>query len=736
MTEDVIVYKVGTDGAIRNVRELRDAIKVLKDSLNDVNATTEQNAKDAEELRKHQQALRDAMYATTTTSDELISSSQKLLTENGELNGSYNDLVHTMADLKSAWRASTDMIERGNIGIEINRINDHLKKMDATTGNFQRNVGNYTNSIQDAFSATAGGAGKVINPIKNVTKGFQALSATPVIAILGLLANIITMVINKLKTSEENVMAVTEAFGIFGVAGDVTTKVFQALGGAIAKVGEWLEKLVEKWGLMSDAMIERKAIVEEENALILLQRENLQKTADDELRIAQLRQQSADKIKYSAEERIEFLKEASAIEEGISKRNYESAQREYEVIKRRNSLTASSTEELNKEAEAYATMVRAETDYYNKTRELTAQMTEATNQMRAEQKAEADARKRERDETMKAEESAEKKNLEMRIALAEDGSKEELELQQEKLQREYNAEVENANKSIKNKELLQETLILLEQKFQQDILDLQDKWWQQQEKAEQERTEQEIALAEDKARRLAEAEHQGYVNRMMEQEEGSKEYLQASIALAKYELDSLHQMEEESDEAFYARRLEAEKNYLDAKQNLKNFEKQILQSSVGAVQGIMSSLADIYEQNGQDDERNARKAKNLRIATSTIDTISGAISAYMGAQKLGFPMGQIVGALQASAVLASGYANIAKIKATDINSNGAVGGSATAFASAPNIPIDMPQTNVVESATDEDRLNARLSNQRVYILNSDIEASGKRTEVVNAETSF
>jgi hypothetical protein len=736
MTEDVIVYKVGTDGAIKNVRELRDAIKTLKESLNDVNATTEQNAKDAEELRKYQQALRDAMYSTASTADELIASSQKLLEENGNLNGSYNDLVHTMADLKSAWRASTDIIERGNIGKEIERINSKLKDMDASTGNFQRNVGNYTNSIQEAFSATAGGASKAINPIKGVTAGFKALSATPVIAILGLLANVITMIIDRLKSSEENVMAVTEAFSIFGVAGDVTTKIFQALGGAIAKVGEWLTNLLDKMGLVSEAMKERQSIIKEENELVLQERENMKKNADDELRIAELRSKSADKIKYSAQERIKFLEEATAIEAEMSKRAKEYAEREYEVIKRRNALTESSTEDLDKEAQAYANMVKAETDYYSKTRELTAQLTEARNQERAEAEARAKERKRQLEELAKIESDAEKKNLEMRIALAEDGSKEEMELQQQRLQNQYNADVENAKKTIKNEELLQETLLLLEETFQQNILDLQDKWWQIQEKAEQDRIDKEIALAEEKAKRLAEAEHQGYVNRVLEQEEGSKEYLQASISLAKYELDSLHQLQEESDEAFYARRLEAEKNYLDAKKALKDFEKQILQSSVGAVQGIMTSLADIYEQNGKDDEKNARKTKNLRIASSTIDTISGAISAYMGAQKLGFPMGTIVGALQSSAVLASGYANIAKIRATDINSGGGNSGGATAFASAPTIAMDMPVANVVESATDEERLNERIGNQRVYILNSDIEASGKRVEVVNAETSF
>lgn len=737
MTNEVIL-KVGTQEAVQNVRDLQNNIKALRDALKDETATAEENAVAAELLRKNQQALRDAMYATTVSTDELIAQSQNLLEQSGAINGSYNDLVHTMADLKAAWRASTDTIERSTLGQEIDRINSRLKEMDAETGNHSRNVGNYTGSIQDAFAATAGGASKAIAPIKGVTTGFKALSATPVIAILGLLANIITMVIDKLKSSEANVMAVTEAFAIFGVAGDVTTKVFQLLGGAIAKVGEWLEKLVEKWGLMSDAMIERKAIIEEENALILLQRENLQKTADDELRIAQLKQQSADKIKYTAEERLAFLQEAADIEETISKRNYEAAQREYEVIKRRNALTESSTEDLNKEAEAYAAMVRAQTDYFNKTKELNAQITEATNQMRAEQKSAAEARKRELEERAKNERDTETKILEMRIELAEQGSQEELNLQLEKLRRAHELEVENAHATIENKEKLNETLLLLEQTYEKDIIDYQDAWYKVQEERWQKEEDARIERAQAAAQREAEAEHQRYVNRMNAQEEGSREYLEAAIELARYELDTMHQMVEESDEAYYARRLEAEKKYLDAKKGLKELEKEIMMSGVAAVSGVMSSLADAYESSNEADKKNAKRVKGLRIASAVIETISGAISAFMSAQKLGFPFGSIIGTAQASAVMASGYANINKIKATNIDGSGGggTGDTSGAFVSAPNIPTDVPQTNIITTASEEERLNSRETSQRVYIVQSDIEESGRKADVLNQETSF
>lgn len=739
MTNEVIL-KVGTQEAVQNVRDLQDNIKALKEALKDETATAEDNAVVAEQLRKNQQALRDAMYATTVSTEDLIKSSKTLLDESGALNGSYNDLVHTMADLKAAWRASTDAVERSALGTEIDRINSRLKELDASTGNHSRNVGNYTKSITDAFSATAGGASKAINPIKSVKNGFMALSATPVIAILGLLANIITTIIEKLKSSEANVMAVTEAFSIFGVAGDMTTKIFQALGKAIGAVGDWLTKLLDKMGLVSDAMKERQAIVKEENALIKQQRENLQKNADDELRIAQLKQQAADKSQYTAEQRLAFLQEAANIEEAISKRTYEAAQREYEVIKRRNALTESSTEDLDKEAQAYANMVKAQTDYFNKTKELTGQMSEARTAMRAEAQSAAAAQKKELEERAKNERDTETKILEMRIALAEKGSQEELNLQLQKIQRAHALEVENANNTIKNKEQLQTTLLLLEQTYQQDVLNYQDAWYKVQEEKFFAEQDKRIEQTKARAQAEAEAEHQAMINRMNAFAEGSAEYLNAAIELARYELDTLHKQEEESNEAFYARQLEAEKKYNDSKKALADQRYQMTQAAVGGLSSLLGSLGDIYEQSAEQDKAAARKTKAIRIASAVIDTISGAVGAFMQSVKsTPPPMGAIIGGIQSAAVTAAGVANINKIKATNFDGSSANVpnvDAGSAVVSAPSIKMDVPQVNTIQSASDEERLNARAASQRVYIVQSDIEESGRRADVLNSEASF
>ena len=159
-----------------------------------------------------------------------------------------------------------------------------------------------------------------------------------------------------------------------------------------------------------------------------------------------------------------------------------------------------------------------------------------------------------------------------------------------------------------------------------------------------------------------------------------------------------------------------------------------------ATSSILGSLADMYEEDAENNEKSAQKAKNLRIASTTIETISGAVGAFMQAsQTIPPPYGQIVGAVQAAAVLATGMAQIAKIKNTKVDKDSAPSGSAgtmSAVVSAPTITPQITEVRNITSASEEDRLNRMAYDQRVYILSSDIEASQNQRRARVRETSF
>ena len=145
----------------------------------------------------------------------------------------------------------------------------------------------------------------------------------------------------------------------------------------------------------------------------------------------------------------------------------------------------------------------------------------------------------------------------------------------------------------------------------------------------------------------------------------------------------------------------------------------------------------MYEADEKNSEKNANKIKALKIASATIDTISGAIAAFMQAQ--GKPFGLIIGAAQAAAVTAAGIAEIAKIKNTQISGSSSSSPStlsSPAIAAAPTINTEVSPVRSVTSASEEDRLNQMARDQRVYILSSDIEASQKQIKTQVAESSF
>lgn len=179
-----------------------------------------------------------------------------------------------------------------------------------------------------------------------------------------------------------------------------------------------------------------------------------------------------------------------------------------------------------------------------------------------------------------------------------------------------------------------------------------------------------------------------------------------------------------------------DKNFKDEQEKQKA-RVELVNATMAATSSILNSIADMYEANGVDSEKEAKKIKNLRIAGATIDMIQGAITAYATAQSLGVPMGPIVGGINAAAVIAMGLANIAKIKNTDISLNSAPSSSVGASVS-PNpstYSSDMPAsyTRQLTGASEIEELNR---DTRVYILESDIQQSNKKVQIRQSESSF
>lgn len=136
MTENVKTFELKI-GGINSVKELKQYIGELRDSLVRLDETSEEYTSTVDELITAETKLKTVMSASKETL-------------NGA-KGSYNSLVAEMGALKKVWREVTDETERSRIGERISEINSELKSMDSSIGNFQRNVGNYEEAIANAF---------------------------------------------------------------------------------------------------------------------------------------------------------------------------------------------------------------------------------------------------------------------------------------------------------------------------------------------------------------------------------------------------------------------------------------------------------------------------------------------------------------------------------------------------------------------------------------------------------
>lgn len=788
--EQVISIKTGE--AVQNLNELRETIKAYKQQLAEAKLGSKDYKDTLKDLENAQALLRNAMHGTAADFKDLqqaATATNLAFDENEQLvkaeTYSYNALVRQLAALKEAWRATSDKDTRDKLGKQINSVNNELKKLDASVGVYGRNVGNYVGALEQfssGFASMGKGASSVIMPVKNVTMGLKTLSATPAIAILGLLANLLTKVTAALKSSEEGAEGAASAMGVFsGISATVTT-VLQGVAEGLGWLSRQFVNLLDKLGLVNDKMREGQEIKEEEIRIARQQRDTIKLNAEAERDIAELRAKSVDKQNYTAKQRIAFLEEASRKEEGIAARARKAAKDEYDLIVRKNAQTKSSAESLKAEAEAYARMVQADTNYQNKVR----QNTRETERIRREVQREEKERRKEIADAQKERLNAEKEYLNAELALLEKGSKERLAKQMEIREREYGIAVASAREKITDKAELDKQLLVLEKTYEADLIKLRKEAHLEElaednlflknrvdeaEKNTREYFQRMVTLRENEYNTLARLDgesneayqsrqiaafnalkearkafaeweedqaHQKRENELAALQEGSLAYLAEAVALKQYELDTLHRLEDESEDQFQARRLAKMREVENAEKAHYSALLSMAQSYAGGLTSIMGSIADMLESGTDVSAVEAQRAKNLRIASATIDTISGAIAAYMNTIKsVPDPVtGNILAAVQAAAVTAAGMANIAKIKATQINKDSESASPAVvspAQVPAPVYNTTFTQVRTLTGASEEERLNQP---QQVYILSSDLEADRNARRVQVQETTF
>ena len=655
MAEETIqIIRIETGEAVKSVNDLRENVKILKDRLGDLEIGTTEYQDTLEELKVNQAAVKDAMYATTASMDDLAKAAT------GTSN-SYNALVHRMAALKEELRATDVSTEQGKerfkeLAAQINEVNDNLKDMDALQGNFQRNVGNYPglmktfsgslDALDKGLKATAGGVG-------GLKDGFDALAVNPAFTILGIVVDLFGSLANTLKEDETSMAAVNKA----GVS---LEPVFKFLKGILEKVVNIVADLITKVSsfVQSNGLIPKiiDGVVGVGNAIFKF--------------VVAPFKGVVEAIKVFKEQGVRGLGDAAKafaneMKTGISfKSNYQAGESIVDAI------TAGIKDKKKDVSAAGKDVIKPLKD-----------------------------------------------GIDMEL----DKMIQELDKEMDKMIQDLDKEQEDANKIANS--IAQGRLANLD-KAAKHQLELND-----------------ILVEDDreKAEKAYQIQLSANERRLAALEQFAQDALERGDidAYLEYQQEAADLEVEIETNALREKKRLREQDAKDAKEKAKQ-QMEVMQSVASATSGILGSIADMYESDEKNSEKNANKIKGLRIAAATIDTISGAVGAFMqAAATIPPPMGAIIGGIQAAAVTAAGIAQIAKMKSTKVSgsaSNSAP--TAPAVTSAPVRTIDIQQVRSVTSASEEDRLNQMASDQRVVLVMSDLEVKQNQSRVQVAEASF
>lgn len=159
MAQEVI--QATLEVSTNSLKALRAEIKGYREELEKAEIGTDAFDKASEKLAKAQLQLKN----TLTLGKKEVS----------ELDTSYNGLVRQMAELRDAWKKTSDVAERDALGKQIAGINTKLKDLDASIGNFQRNVGDYEGKIISSSKKAGETIAKTVAPAlqESITLAFD-----------------------------------------------------------------------------------------------------------------------------------------------------------------------------------------------------------------------------------------------------------------------------------------------------------------------------------------------------------------------------------------------------------------------------------------------------------------------------------------------------------------------------------------------------------------------------------
>ena len=746
MAEKEIILNVkvqtNTEAAIKQIMELNTQIEREKNLQKEYNQWLKEGTVSWEEYNREMELSKQHVTEYSTKIRALRKEIQNNIKVESDLRGSLVQLRASLSNLTAEYdnlsKAERDSAKGKELQYKINAVTKELKGAEEATGRFNRNVGNYENAIKSVFgnNQLVAGIQAVRNGIIGISKAFDLLKSHPVIAVISVITALFLKLANSAKNNEEQYVKLQQVLAPLKMAMDGITRVVESIVDVFLSAAQAVTGLVGAFldfiGVGDSINQNSKDYIELEKQKLDLankERSDLVENAKLSMEASDLRAKSAQRDKYSAEERIQFLNKAIDKEKAMADNELEQAKQRLEIAKKEAERTKNSKEVNDELAQAEANLYNVQKEYNTKTRELYSQRSEAQTKLNQEEEQRLQLVQERSDKELAAmralrdsenaliADSVEKQraainssyddqiaDLRKRMETEEnltDQARAAMSATIENLEKKRTAELAELNEESIREKLEQESAYI-EQRLQ---LATEGTIQEYSLKAEQLKKEKEIELSNTKLtaeqKQLIEDSYQKKLDEMTSEYERKKQEkamealelelsnrlaaakiagedeLQVELENAKKRLDSLQQLEGESDAEFKARQLEAQQEYLDAKEELAQREIEIEQAKFEAASQITGALSGLFEQLGEDNKAFAILSKTLALAEIAINTGKAISEGVASAAGLIFPANIPAIASTIATVIANMTTAISLVKSAKFADGGLVEGTGT-----------------------------------------------------------
>ena len=379
----------GVEQTINSVEDLEQAIAAANQQL--------------EELDENSDAFKNLQQDIKGANNTLDAINQSL----GTTSKNFEETAKTGGLMSKAFSAANTALS--SFGIDSKKIGEAAKN---AFNKAKDSVNGMTQSLIDTgdkLTEIPGPIGQVAQGVKGLGQAIKILLANPIVAFFAAIVAVLTTLYKAFTSTKAGAETMERVFAALGAVVDVLRDRFLKFAEGVGKLftGD-LMGAVEAFkgsyqGIGAEIAEEAKAaaqITGELQKVTDATRELNKERAEQNRLIAEAKLKINDET-LSYEERLAALKEAGDAEQALADKEAAIAKRRFEAIVARNALSDSSKEALDEEAQAFIDLQNAETASLLKRKELADQAKALRDRQRAEEKAAADARKRELEAELK-----------------------------------------------------------------------------------------------------------------------------------------------------------------------------------------------------------------------------------------------------------------------------------------------------------------------------------------------